>query len=68
MLGYILALKSVVAIFVIFYDHLHQALQFVQFGAAAVPPWGTPPTHLHGHLHTCFFYPTSPKKVLNVQI
>ena len=51
MLRYILAPKSMVAIFVIFYDHLHQTLQFVQFGAAAVPPWGTPPTHMVTSIH-----------------
>ena len=51
--------KSTFWNFVIFYNHLHQDLNFGQFDPLAPTPWGTPPDHPPHHLPWCFSYPTS---------
>ena len=53
--------KSTFWIFVIFYNHLHQDLNFGQFYPLAPTPWGTPLAHPPHHLPWCLFYPTSPR-------
>ena len=53
--------KLIFWIFVIFYDHLHQDLNFGQFDPLAPTPWGTPPDHPPHHLPWCLSYPTSPR-------
>ena len=55
-------------IFVIFYNHLHQDVNFGQFDPLAPTPWGTPLHHPPLHLQTCLSYPTIWKKVLNHEI
>ena len=55
-------------IFVIFYNHLHQDVNFGQFDPLAPTPWGTPLLHPPLHLQTCLSYPTIWKKVLNHEI
>ena len=42
--------KSTILIFVIFYNHLHQEVNFGQFGPLTPTPWVTPPTHPLYHL------------------
>ena len=56
--------KSTFWIFVIFYNHLHQDLNFGQFYPLAPTPWGTPLTHPPHYPLTCFCSPMSPKNVL----
>ena len=56
--------KLVFWIFVIFYDHLHQDLNFGQFDPLAPTPWGTPLTHSPHYPLICFCFPMSPKNVL----
>ena len=60
--------KSTFWIFVIFYNHLHQDLNFGQFDPLAPTPWGTPLHHPPSHLQTCLSYPTIWKNVLNHEI
>ena len=60
--------KSTFWIFVIFYNHLHQDLNFGQFDPLAPTPWGTPLHHPPLHLQTCLSYPTIWKKLLYHEI
>ena len=60
--------ELIFSIFVIFYNHLHQDVNFGQFDPLAPTPWGTPLHHPPLHLQTCLSYPTIWKKVLNHEI